>query len=101
MLGIGLGILLHLLYIGLSLLTANCNCAKQEKCPFVALQMFLRRNPPTVGLPHNFSHGRIKAAERPFKGLKYRMGNVKVKYLYPCKDIRIYILLQIIEVVTV
>ena len=49
--------------------------------------MFLRRNPPTVSLPHNFSHGRIKAAERPFKGLKYRMGNVKVKYLYPCKDI--------------
>ena len=77
-------------YIGLSLLTANCNCAQQEKCPFGALQMFLRRNPPTVTLPHNFSHGRIKAAERPFRGLKYRMGNVRVKYFCPGKNVFIF-----------
>ena len=59
----------RLLYISFSFLPANCNCAQQEKCPFVAEQMFLRRNPPStvVTRPHNFSHGGIKAAERPFR----------------------------------
>ena len=57
------------LYISFSFLPANCNCAQQEKCPFVAEQMFLRRNPPPTAVTrlHNFSHGGIKAAERPFR----------------------------------